>query len=356
MSNRTSIIVFSLILLAASFARGQGGVSTGTPVATNGVGQPLAGLTVAICNANPGASPSSLCSGGALVQTYTDVTLAHTCTGTLTALNNQFSPTVQSGCSNPGLTDGLGNVVAFASPGTYWCEYQGNPLASIQVSVCVFDAGSGSGGTLTSVATGAGLQGGPCMTTCTVSIATGGVTNAMLANPSTTVNGTVCTLGLTCSISASGGGGNPTLDNCTPDQTGNSFYGVTSLTEYFNASWQFIFSTSTYFNCMVYVPTAQTGATIVLDVAANDSTAGHTANLQTCDEVVNAGTINPGSALTCAAAQTFTPTSTAYNRVTLTFNVQSTLSNGSILLVKILTTPTGTAPTQNLLVYPHFVL
>ena len=161
-----------------------------------------------------------------------------------------------------------------------------------------------------------------------------------------------------------GGGGNPTLDNCTPDQSGFTFYNVTTLSEYFYASWTFCSSASTctgftgspYINCTIYVPTAATGATIVLDIAANDSTAGHTANFQTCDEVINSSTINPGSALTCAAAQTFTTTSTAYNRVTLTFNVQSTLSNGSILVIKILTATSGTAPTANMLVYPHFVL
>ena len=160
----------------------------------------------------------------------------------------------------------------------------------------------------------------------------------------------------TCAWGTPSGGGNPTLDNCTPDQTVNSFYQPVSLTEYFYATWQFVFGTATYINCTVYIPTAATGATIVLDIAANDSTAGHTANFQTCDEVINTGTINLGSSLTCASAQTFTTTSTAYNRVTLTFNVQSTLSNGSILVVKILTATTGTAPTANMLVYPHFVL
>jgi len=153
----------------------------------------------------------------------------------------------------------------------------------------------------------------------------------------------------------SAGGGNPTLDNCTPDETGNSFYSVTSLSNYFSAAWQFIFNTATYINCTVYVPAAQTGATIVLDIAANDATAGHTASFQTCDGVINSGTINTGS-LSCAAAQTFTTTSTAYNRVSLTFSVQSTLGNGSLLVLKILTSTSGTAPTANMLVYPHFVL
>jgi len=43
-------------------------------------------------------------------------------------------------------------------------------------------------GTVTNIATGAGLTGGPITTTGTISILTGGVTNAMLANPSLTVS------------------------------------------------------------------------------------------------------------------------------------------------------------------------
>lgn len=174
-------------------------------------------------------------------------------------------------------------------------------------------------------------------------------------------NGNVadCLSGIGTYVACSGGGsggGNPTLDNCTPDESGNSFYSVTSLTNYFYAGWQFIFNTTTYINCTVYIPTAQSGATIVLDIATSDNTAGHTASFQTCDGVINSGTINLASSLTCASGQTFTTTSTAYNRVTLTFNVQSTLSNGSMLAVKIGVSPSGTAPTANLLMYPHFVL
>jgi hypothetical protein len=156
--------------------------------------------------------------------------------------------------------------------------------------------------------------------------------------------------------SSGSGGGNPTLDNCTPDQTGNSFYNVTSLTNYFYAGWAFVPGNASYFNCTIYVPTAQTGATIALDIVTSDAVAGHTATFQTCDGVINSGTINLGSALTCASSQTFTTTTTAYNRVTLTFNVQSTLANGSILVIKIATATSGTAPTANMLVYPHFVL
>lgn len=69
-------------------------------------------------------------------------------------------------------------------------------------------------GTVTSVATGAGLTGGPITKTGTISIATGGVTNSLLANPSITVNagsglsggGTVA-LGGTITLNASQGSG-----------------------------------------------------------------------------------------------------------------------------------------------------
>ena len=219
--------------------------------------------------------------------------------------------------------------------------------------VCTAVGGAGSVTSLTATAPIV-VTPSPLTTVGVLSLANSTVVAGSYTNGNFTVDG-FGRLTAAANGSSGSGGGNPTLDNCTPDQTGNSFYSVTSLTNYFSAGWQFIFATATYINCTVYVPTAQTGATLVLDIAANDGTAGHTASFQTCDGVINSGTINTG-ALTCAAAQTFTTTSTAYNRVSLTFNVQSTLANGSLLVVKILTSTSGTAPTANMLVYPHFIL
>ncbi len=146
------------------------------------------------------------------------------------------------------------------------------------------------------------------------------------------------------------------LENCAPDQTGNSFPAVVALTQWFNAHWEFVFDTTTYIDCEVFIPTAQTGSTLLIDVFSADSTAGHTANIQTCDAIVSTGTLNVGP-LKCAVAKVFTTTATAYHRVTLTFNVQSTLVNDGILVVKIGTSPsTGTPPTSDILIYPHFVL
>jgi fibronectin-binding autotransporter adhesin len=74
----------------------------------------------------------------------------------------------------------------------------------------------GSSGTVTSVATGAGLTGGPITKTGTVSIATGGVTNAMLATPSITVKpGTGLSGGGTVAL-----GGTITLTNSAPSLGG----------------------------------------------------------------------------------------------------------------------------------------
>lgn len=184
---------------------------------------------------------------------------------------------------------------------------------------------------------------------------TGTVTSITATSPIVVTPSPLTTTGVISCPSCGAGGGNPILENCTPDQTGNSFPQVVSLTNWFNAHWEFIFNTTTYINCEVYISTAQTGATLVVDVFSADATAGHTASIQTCDAQITNGSLNVGS-LSCAAAQTFTTTTTAYQRVTLTFNVQSTLSNGGVLAVKIGTSPTGTAPTSDLLIYPHFVL
>jgi hypothetical protein len=145
------------------------------------------------------------------------------------------------------------------------------------------------------------------------------------------------------------------IENCAPDQTGNSFPQVASLTNWFNSHWEFVPTTSTYITCEVFVHTAQTGATIIVDVFSADSTAGHTADIQTCDAVVNTGSFDVGT-LTCAPAQVFTTTAVAYHRVKLSFGVQSTLVNNGILVIKIASSLTGTAPTSNILIYPHFVL
>ncbi|MGA7820631.1 MAG: hypothetical protein WCA50_13445 [Candidatus Sulfotelmatobacter sp.] len=63
----------------------------------------------------------------------------------------------------------------------------GGGTVALGGTVTLTNAAPSSGGTVTSVATGAGLTGGPITKTGTISIPAAGVTNAMLANPSVTV-------------------------------------------------------------------------------------------------------------------------------------------------------------------------
>jgi len=160
-----------------------------------------------------------------------------------------------------------------------------------------------------------------------------------------------------CTGCGGGGGGSPQLNGGTPDGSGNSFYLPAQLPAlgsglFFNlGAWQAVFNTTTYVNFTAYYPASATSQTIPIVVATSDTNTAHTASFQTCDAFVTTGTLNVGS-LTCASAQTFTFPATAYTPVTLTFNVQSTISGAGTLLVKVIVSPTGPAPTANLLFNP----
>ena len=87
-------------------------------------------------------------------------------------------------------------------------------------------------GTVTSVASGAGLTGGPITTSGTLSIATGGVTNAMLQNPSLTINsGTGLSGGGTVALGGSLNLNNTGVLSVTPgtDLTSNGTTGSVTL-------------------------------------------------------------------------------------------------------------------------------
>lgn len=130
----------AVVLFLSSFAFGQASLGTGNPVVTNGLGQPIPGATVAVCTTNPGSPSTGNCSGSTLATTFTDVTGAHACTGSAQPLNNSSSPTVGSGCSNPGFVDGMGNVVVYSGAGQYWCEEYGGGIVGISVVPCIFPA------------------------------------------------------------------------------------------------------------------------------------------------------------------------------------------------------------------------
>jgi hypothetical protein len=95
--------------------------------------------------------------------------------------NNLITPTP---LSNPFTANTDGSYTFFVASGYYNVTKSGGGMPSPVTDSYVF---VNSSGTVTSIATGAGLTGGPCTTECTISIATGGVTNTMLANSSVTV-------------------------------------------------------------------------------------------------------------------------------------------------------------------------
>lgn len=136
-------------LVFCGLAFGQGSIITSTPVAVNSSGQPIL-ATIAITSTNPcGSSPTYVNCGGAsggtytgalppasLATTYTDLTMGTPCAGSLTLLYG-------AGCSNPGTTDGRGNIIAFTNPGTYYCTEYGSGVTA-WVQPCIFPA-SGTG-------------------------------------------------------------------------------------------------------------------------------------------------------------------------------------------------------------------
>lgn len=111
--------------------------------------------------------------------------------GTITGITTSFSSGLMGGGTSGTLNLSLLNTCATKQ--------------ILQWSGSAWACASPGTGTVTSVGSGAGLTGGPITSSGTLSIATAGVTNAMLANPSLTV--TVST-GLT-------GGGSVALGNST---------------------------------------------------------------------------------------------------------------------------------------------
>lgn len=106
---------FLVILLAScTFAQ-----VISAPISSNQNGVP-ASAKVTLCSTNPG---SGACASP--VTTYTSIALSTACSGTATALNNENNASDGSGCSNPGYSDSNGNVVIFANPGSYWCQFSG---------------------------------------------------------------------------------------------------------------------------------------------------------------------------------------------------------------------------------------
>lgn len=79
----------------------------------------MAGASFAVCTAAP--TGDALCQGTSLTTTYTDITLGVPCTNVATATG----PTSGVGCTNPGLSDSLGNVIVFGTSAIRWGQISG---------------------------------------------------------------------------------------------------------------------------------------------------------------------------------------------------------------------------------------
>jgi len=171
--------------------------STGFSIANNGI------ITFAPGQTFPGAS-------GTVTSVATGAGLAGgpiTKSGTISIPNAGVTNAM---LANPSLTVTAGSGLS------------GGGTVALGGTITLTNAAPSSGGTVTSIATGAGLSGGPITKTGTISIPDAAVSNAMLANPSVTVNaGSGLSGGGTVAL-----GGTITLTNAAPGSGGT----VTSVT------------------------------------------------------------------------------------------------------------------------------
>lgn len=141
---RTFLIFLFVLGLALALLppRASAQAITALPVAVNQDGSPVSGALVTVCATNPGTGSCS-----SLVTLYTDGTLSHACTGNLQPLSSIQNPSIGSECSNPGFGDARGNVIGFASPGNFWCQYSGATLQTYTQPCATPGSGGGGGST-----------------------------------------------------------------------------------------------------------------------------------------------------------------------------------------------------------------
>ena len=185
--------------------------------------------------ANPSATLNLLFAANGVAPAETGLSVSSN--GVITFATGQAFPgtgsgTVTSVATGAGLTGGAitkTGTIAIATGGvtnamlatpsitvTPGAGLSGGGTVALGGTITLTNSAPSSGGTVTSVATGAGLTGGAITKTGTIAIATGGVTNAMLASPSITV---------TPGAGLSGGGtvalgGTITLTNSAPSLGG----------------------------------------------------------------------------------------------------------------------------------------
>ena len=171
------------------------------------------------------------------------------------------------------------------------------------------------------------------------------------------LNYTASTNTFSCGTSGSGGSGHAVsipFDSCSPDTTGNIFFQNTVLTNWTAPHWEWVKNSAASLYCFIKIPgnvDATPAASLLLEMAANDSTAGHTDVFTGSDIVITTGAIDVGS-LTAESGITFTTTATAYARVTGTASIAATVAANNILVVKIVQTASNSV-TNNVFMWPY---
>lgn len=181
----TSDIVSSVLFQSGTGATARVGIGTTTPATTLDVkgGSTLRGVLTLP------SSGSATATKGANSQPMTMAASAFN-SGTSTAVNQVFQWQAEPVGNDTTTPSGTMNLLF--GQGAIKPSETGLHVASngqITFATGQIFPGTGSGdGTVTSIGSGAGLTGGPITTSGTLSIATGGVSNAMLQHPAVTVN------------------------------------------------------------------------------------------------------------------------------------------------------------------------
>jgi trimeric autotransporter adhesin len=187
----TSDIISSVIFQSGSGSTAKVGINNATPAATLDVKGTanLRGTTTVLGTLSLPATGAATASAGKNSEPITHVASAYN-SSTSTAVNQTFEWQAEPANNDTSTASGTLNLLfgqGTAKPSETGLHIASNGQITFAADQTFPGTGTGNG-TVTSVATGAGLTGGPITGAGTLSIATGGVTNAMLANSEVTLN------------------------------------------------------------------------------------------------------------------------------------------------------------------------
>jgi hypothetical protein len=178
----TSDIISSVITQTGSGATAKIGIGTATPAAALDVkgGEYVRGTLTLPATANATATKGANSQAESLIASVFN-------SGTSTAVSQKFQLQAEPAGNNTAAASGTLNLLyGSGTAAPVETGFKINSLGQITFATGQTFPGTGPG-SVTSVASGAGLAGGPITSSGTLSIAPAGVTNAMLANPSLSV-------------------------------------------------------------------------------------------------------------------------------------------------------------------------